>query len=180
MDYPELFTIWSKMPSEKYGELTINWFVFDRTEKRDCKPYLKKPDSFYDANFINECFTIEEAKQLEDYMKRVHADSIEMEPIEPPIKGILAYGDIGQGGGHRLIVLSTEKEYDLPFKVEGHYYLFQNIGYPTEGDPDFDIKIEGGFVETAGGTPIGMTSENKIPLRMMLDYLDKMNKKDKE
>jgi hypothetical protein len=181
MSNPKLYIVASKMKSEKYGELTIHWFVYKRPEERDCKPFVKNPNNIYDMNFANECFTAKEAKQLGSYLKRIHNDKIKKRVIETPIRGILAYGDIGEGGGHRLIVLSSEKEYDLPFKVHGHYYLFENTD-PNENtpeDPDFDIKIKDGFVETAGGTPIGMTLTG-IPINMILEHLGKLDKKDDE
>lgn len=190
----KLFTVTSKMPSKTYGELKISWYVGHRDDQWDPKPLATAaPESrAYEGQChqIAEAFTEEEAKQLADYLKRVHNDESEIKEFVPfipddPTSGVMPLSAIGIGGGDREVWLSEEKEYDLPFRACGHYYLFQNLDDNGDlVDPDYDVNIdEDGFVSTAGGDPIGVADpiDEKDPIKAGLtvkSILDSLIKKD--
>lgn len=166
----KLFSATSKMKSEKYGELTIHWFVDSRKEQSwdPAQFVLAKPSdakgygNVYNlqCEAVQEHFTEDELQKFKEYLKRVHDDDLTVEEFEPypADKGIMPCGHIGEGGGDRYIDMKAEKDYNLPFAVGGHYYIFEHQGYPDTGDPDMDLTIDAsGLIETAGGDPVGIT-----------------------
>jgi hypothetical protein len=170
----KLFTVATKKTDEKYGELTTHWFVAAREPQRDCKPFMGGAARFYTQKFLEECLSQDEVDQLRAYLKPEHGHSFEAKEVELPIlEDVMGFGAIGYGGGDRLIELWREEGYNLPFKVEGHYYLFENGDH--QPDPDFDVVVDRGAVESAGGDPIGMAPEGEIPIDLIIKNLGRKN-----
>lgn len=171
----KLYYVYSTLKSQKYGDLTIHWFVDKRPVQRDCKAFGADEANCYQKFYVDELFSAEEAAQFQEYLKRVHGDESKLVAAElPPKDNIMGYGAIGEGGGDRLITPSKEKDsYDLPFQVCGHYYLFEH--QDSEEDPDFDFVItHDGMVQTAGGDFVGMSEPgNDLPLGLMIDAIEK-------
>lgn len=177
----KIFTVTSKLKSEKYGDLTIHWFIVGREMLLDCTQFgipEKQEDEPWKIHqkrrFIHECFSEDEVKLFRDYLKQTHADDLEAVEVPVPVPDWSPFSQIGEGSGDRLIMLNSESTYTLPFKIWGHYYLYENM--EEQEDPDFTFKVEDGFVETAGGEPVGLAGDEGVPLDMLLKHLEQKDK----
>lgn len=196
----KLFSATSKMKSEKYGELTIHWFVNSR-EQQTWNPadfVLAKPSTEkgygnvhnLQCEAVEEHFTEDELEKFKEYLKRVHNDELTVKDFKqyPADKGIMPFNHIGEGGGDRVIDLKGEKDYNLPFSIRGHYYIFEHQDYPDSGDPDMDLTIDAdGIIATAGGDPVGVADPSIMaetdPMKLGLSIksiIDSMLKNKKE
>lgn len=187
----KLFSATSKMKSQKWGELTIYWFVSSRPEQEwDPAQFVAADplsDRFIKHNAaVREHFTEEELKKFQEYLKRVHNDELTVKEFEPypADKGIMPVSYIGEGQGDRLIDMRAEEGFDLPFGVCGHYYIFEHRDYPDAGDPDMDLTINAeGLIETAGGDPVGVTDKDILeetdPIKLAMAIKSIIESRDK-
>jgi len=167
-----LYQATSIIKSKKWGDLTVHWFVWKRPDQRDVDSLGLK--SLSQREFVDECFSDIELEELRKYLKDVHGDEIKTNDVDFPIpEDIMPYRMIGEGGGDRLVFLSNDADYPLPFDIWGHYSLFEHTG--PQDDPDFDILITNDLVQTAGGTPIGV-SDGEIPIEMLIQHLQDLNR----
>jgi hypothetical protein len=112
-----------------YRNVRFYWFVEEREESES--PDIP-PELCMNREVIDELFTEEEIKLLEEYLNRVHDLKMEIHEIDLPIppdgipRGELAEGDSDTDGYYYL---SQELGYDLPFAVSAYYNLEDTEDY---------------------------------------------------
>jgi hypothetical protein len=80
----------------------------------------------YSELAVDELFTFDEANALKQYLDRHHGDEDEtsIEKAEIPLpNNVGGIGAIAVGGGDDFYELHKERQYSLPFKVEGYFNL---------------------------------------------------------
>ena len=127
---------------DKYDNVRIVWYKVDGNEiphvpfikaikgyiedKR--KVALQEKDFMYAEVAVCELFTKKESSLVVDYILKQHGnvtEDIKLDVVKLPIKSkTMPFSAIGCGQGDGDYWLSGEDEYALPFKVWGHYYIY--------------------------------------------------------
>ena len=113
----------------RYEEVKVSWFVVGRAAP--LVPYAEAIEDFagLDANarafpiaFLDEQFSRAEAEALKRYLDRRPGITTRVEAVELPVPAN-ASGCQGlpRGGDADFLRLHLEKDYALPFKVEGYF-----------------------------------------------------------
>jgi hypothetical protein len=101
----KLFHVRSRANLHGYKDVPIDWFVTKRG-----------------PHYGPEQFTEDEAKALTDWLAAHRKCSTTIEPVEfPRPDNVMSFNEIPVGGENDFLMISESPDYDLPFKVDGHY-----------------------------------------------------------
>jgi hypothetical protein len=133
------------MPYEgrSYDGITIKWFIYDR--EKPVIPYeigiqdytedpSDEPGKSYAQEALDELFTMEEAKLLQDYLTKKDM-KCQIEECELPLPNNVCgyFGFFDAAGIHMegLVEIYEESDYDLPFKTVGFYCMDSSPSWKT-------------------------------------------------
>jgi len=113
----------------------VDWFVSDRKNPvvpydQAIRDYRRDKENLhrYPEGTIDELFTEEEANAFKNYLQTFHGVSCQITEKKLPIPfNTISCGGIPVGGETQRYYLDEEKEYDLPFKVNGLYKLQHRV-----------------------------------------------------
>jgi hypothetical protein len=128
----KLYRVWTVV--NKYNEcrnVTFEWFYYgERTPPRGytelIENYKPEPHRQYVEAHVDELFTESAAQQLFAYLERGHggAGTTTIEEVKLPVpNNLICLSAIPVGGGDDFYMLYKEKNYDLPFAVQGYFDL---------------------------------------------------------
>jgi hypothetical protein len=102
-----LFTVRSLADMRGYRDVPIDWFV---TERQGSSVHL------------GEHFTEDEARALTDWLAEHRKCATTIEPVKlPEPDNVMSFNEMPVGGETDFLMIDEAPEYDLPFKVNGHF-----------------------------------------------------------
>jgi len=133
----KLFQARSRASVGKFDSVWISWFVDKRQgrlfgpdglldlEIRDAIPDYDGDRGGYDGTAaLMECFTADEIRAFISWLMTHRPYSTTVNPVRFPCPNcVVALGSMTVGGGIRLLTISDDPDFDLPFAVKGYYNL---------------------------------------------------------
>ena len=132
----KLFRLRSQGELHGYRDVPINWFVDHRShplfgingslgvEARDLIADYDPSDGVYGTDYLDECFTEDEAKAFTAWLKQHRKTDAAILPVKLPIPNDrFPFGGIPAGGETDFLMIAQSPDYDLKFGVWGFYDL---------------------------------------------------------
>jgi len=150
----QLFSVTSKIDNwphrgARFDGVEVDWLV----EDRDYDPGFdyaelldhNRDQGYYPEDLVNESFTREEADRFAEYLKTCHGPDVHITPHTMPIRclseegySFMAISGAVMGSDAGFYPLWKHDGYDLPFKVQGYYRIWED----TPRTPDLMAEAE--------------------------------------